>query len=129
MRSLPQLDPTKPAEAKEGVVTFVRSLSGALDDVKKAMQDAGAPPVEDAEETYEETMADLGASMEGLTEVADQLEETEVKDQEAFESAMAAAKEKMAEVGVNTGPIKQLRDNPALEAAFGEAETCQQISA
>ncbi|SNR33090.1 hypothetical protein SAMN06265360_102192 [Haloechinothrix alba] len=124
---MPEIDPTHPESAREGFLDFLGSLDtefGSLDDT---LRDVGPPPVDGGEDTYDAAMETLQESREAVQEAMVSLEEAEVTDEESFQAAVVEAGAKMEELGSRDGPSGDLRENPALEAAFQEASECRNV--
>ncbi|MFJ8814319.1 hypothetical protein [Amycolatopsis thermoflava] len=128
LSQLPGVDASDVAKAREGLVTYLASLSQALTDLGDGITREGPPPVTDGQATVQRAMETLNTTKASVDEARTALASAPVSDQATFEQAVRGASDAFAKLGNTTeGPTKDLTDNPELAKAFQKAPTCQAL--
>ncbi|SDD92776.1 hypothetical protein [Actinokineospora iranica] len=125
----PAFDPTDPAKTKEGLLTLFGTLSEGLTQVGDTITGAGAPPVANGSAVVDKALANIDGAKTSLDSVIKKVEAAPTNDPAAFQAALT-------ELGASTdvfekyseGPMKDLRENPEINDAFGKAPTCRKVA-
>ncbi|MBA0125505.1 hypothetical protein H0B56_08125 [Haloechinothrix sp. YIM 98757] len=124
---VPEIDPAHPESARDGFVSFLESIDAEFDALAETMEEVGAPPVTDGQDTFDAAMGTLESSQAAVRDAIASLVAAEVTDQESFEAAVSEAGETLEELDTKEGPTGDLRDNQALDTAFEEASECRNL--
>ncbi|UQS25763.1 hypothetical protein L1857_24615 [Amycolatopsis thermalba] len=128
LSQLPGVDASDAGKAREGLVTYLASLSQALTDLGHGITREGPPPVTDGQATVDRAMDTLNATKSSVDAARAALESAPITDQASFEQAVRGAGDAFAHLGTATeGPTKDLTNNPELAKAFEKAPTCQAL--
>lgn len=122
---LPRVSPGGPEKAKQGFVKHLKTLSGALDGVRDAIKEAGAPPVADAKAVYSQTVRRLGKAVKSISAVTTTLADTDATDQKALRAAMSDVEKAVAKAGSARDLVKKLRANDQLDKVMSDAAACR----
>ncbi|HVK21714.1 MAG TPA: hypothetical protein VM677_10185 [Actinokineospora sp.] len=127
LSQLPAVDPSNPQAAKDSLVVYLGSLSDALGNVTDGLKTAGAPPVTDGQATLDKAMATLTTTRSTVDTAKSKLQAAPVTDSATFQAAISEISKVMSSMTDNEGPAKDLKSNPELAVAFGNAATCQKV--
>jgi hypothetical protein len=128
LTQIPSIDPTNPAAAKDSLLGYLGSVSGALDTLSKDIKAAGAPPVKDGQTTLDKAMATLTTTKAALDGARTKLQAAVITDPASYQVAMGELSTIMGSVANIEGPAKDFKDQPELKEAFGKAPTCLKIN-
>ncbi|MBM7773531.1 hypothetical protein JOD54_003735 [Actinokineospora baliensis] len=127
LSQLPAVDPGDPVRAKEGLLTFLTSLSESLTAVGDGITNAGAPPVADGGAAVEKALAGLEGARTSVDSARSKLAGVSVADPVAFQMAVAELADGLSGLADNRGPLRDLRENPGIEDAYREAGSCRAL--
>ncbi|GAB3575482.1 hypothetical protein GCM10027445_38020 [Amycolatopsis endophytica] len=128
LSQVPGVDASDVTRAREGLVTYLASLSQALTDLGNGITREGPPPVTDGQATVDRAMNTLNSTKASVDEARTALASAPVTDQATFEQAVRGASDAFAKLGNSTeGPTKDLTNNPELAKAFAKAPSCQSL--
>ncbi|WP_410659340.1 hypothetical protein [Amycolatopsis sp. lyj-112] len=123
----PAFDPANPQGTKTAMVSFLNSLSSALDDMAGGIRNAGAPPVPEGQSAVDKATTTLGETKTKIADTLTKMRDAKVTDQASLQKVVAEADTTMSGLSEPEGPIKHLRANPELNLAFAESSTCKQV--
>ncbi len=124
----PNIDPSNPQAAKDGLVSYLDTMVGALDRMIDGMQDAGAPPVPDGQVAVDRAVGTLEEAKGSIEAAKDELEGADVSDPAAFQAAFTKVGEDLQKLSDLDNPMAGLRGNEELHKAFQEAESCKELA-
>lgn len=124
----PDIDPSNPQAAKDGLVTYLDTLIAALDRMISGVRDAGAPPVPDGQVAADRAVGTLEEAKDSVESARDDLAAADVSDPAAFRAAFTKVGEDLQKLSDLDNPMEGLRGNEELDAAFEEAPSCKQLS-
>ncbi|GAA4415024.1 hypothetical protein GCM10023148_11070 [Actinokineospora soli] len=124
----PDIDPSNPQAAKEGLVTYLDTLISAIDRMIGGMRDAGAPPVPDGQIAADRAVGTLEEAKGSVSAARDELAAADVSDPAAFQAAFTKVGEDLQKLSELENPMEGLRGNEELDAAFEQAESCKKLS-
>lgn len=124
----PKVDLRDPEKTKKGYVEHLRTLSGALGDVRADIKKAGAPPVQDGTAVLAKTLKKLTTGIKAIDSAAAKLAKTDAKDQPALRAALAQMTSAAKKTGSSGDLIKFLGGgNEDLRTALAAAPACAQF--
>lgn len=123
----PQVDPSDPAKAKEGLLTYLSNFTTALDSIVRGVKDAGTPPVADGAQVVDRVTKALGDARKGVEDARANLEKATITDLASFQEAYSKVGEDMSRVSDLEDPTKDLKANKELNEAFDKAPTCKKL--
>jgi hypothetical protein len=123
----PDIDPSNPQAAKDGLVTYLGQLETSLDGMASAVEDAGTPPVDGGEEAATSFLDQIGTAKEAVTSAKTKMEAAPVDDPAAFQTAATGAMQDLQALSEMEDPTSSFSDNPELKAAYDEAESCKAL--
>ena len=124
----PDIDPSNPQAAKEGLVTYLDTLISAIDRMIGGVRDAGAPPVQDGQVAADRAVSTLEQAKTSVTAARDELAAADVSDPAAFQAAFTKVGEDLQKLSELENPMKGLRGNEELDKAFEQAPACKKLS-
>ncbi|SFB64433.1 hypothetical protein SAMN05216266_14317 [Amycolatopsis marina] len=125
LSELPAFNPEQPDATRDGLVTYLESMSAALSDVADTITAAGTPPVEGGGATVEQAMETISTEREALESAKTTLTKAEITDEASFQQAISEVRTAFDELSSADGPLKDLKTNPELNEAIGRASACQ----
>ncbi|MEV6908831.1 hypothetical protein [Amycolatopsis sp. NPDC051071] len=123
----PAFDAANPQGTKTAMVSFLNSLTAALDDMAGGIRNAGVPPVPDGQSAVDKATSTLGDTKSKVSATLAKMQDAKVSDQASLQKVIADADSTMSGLSEPEGPIKPLRANPELNLAFAESQTCRQV--
>ncbi|SFB64806.1 hypothetical protein SAMN05216266_1484 [Amycolatopsis marina] len=127
LSTLPALDSAEPRRLKQGMITYLDTLSEAFGDLVARIEATGPPPVANGEALLSRTTTTLRDTKESIETARGTANEASTEDPAAFQATMTAVGEDMGELHRMEDPTGDLKADPALGKAFAEAATCKQI--
>ncbi|MGX7825736.1 hypothetical protein ACTG9Q_11650 [Actinokineospora sp. 24-640] len=124
----PNIDPSNPEKARDGLVTYLDTLAGALDRMIGGVRDAGAPPVAEGQVAADRTISTLEEAKGAVESAKTRLAAADVSDPAAFQAAFVKVGEDLQKLSELEDPTAGLRGNAELDAAFREAESCKTLA-
>lgn len=124
----PDIDPSNPQAAKDGLVTYLDTLVSALDRMIGGIEDAGAPPVPDGQVAADRAVGTLEEAKGSVEAAREELAKADVSDPAAFQAAFTKVGEDLQKLSDLDNPMEGLRGNEELDAAFEQAPSCKQLS-
>jgi hypothetical protein len=125
----PNIDPTNPAKTKDGYVEFLSRLSKAVGVFADGIKNAGTPPVANGQTAADTAVATLVDGKKSIDAAISKAKATPVTDPASLAKLQTALDADLAKSGDAKNPVNDLKANPALEAAFAKAPTCQKLDA
>lgn len=122
----PEIDQSNPQAAKDSLVEFLGKIETSLDGMASAVQDAGAPPVDNGEAAVDQFVDQVGTAKEAVTGAKTKVEGASVEDPAAFQTAVMSAVEDLQKLS-DLDPTGDFSENPELDKAFKEAAACKEI--
>jgi hypothetical protein len=129
LSELPALDPEQPAGTRDGLVAYLESMSAALTDVADTISGAGIPPVAGGDAAVEKAMETISAEKSALESAKTTLTKAEITDEASFQQAIGQVRTAFDELSSADGPLVDLKKNPELNEAIGQAAACQGLAA
>jgi hypothetical protein len=83
--------------------------------------------VTDGQATLDKAMATLTTTRSTVDTAKSKLQAAPVTDSATFQAAISEISKVMSSMTDNEGPAKDLKSNPELAVAFGNAATCQKV--
>ncbi|WP_436493321.1 hypothetical protein [Actinokineospora sp. HUAS TT18] len=123
----PNIDPTDPAKARDGMVTYLDTIVKALDRMVGGIKSAGAPPVADGETAAKRVVDTLEEAKATVTTAKDNLAKVDVTDPAAFQAGFTQVGQDLQKLSDMEDPTKGLRGNRELNEAFEKAESCKAL--
>ncbi|GLZ42354.1 hypothetical protein [Actinokineospora sp. NBRC 105648] len=127
LSALPPIDPGKPAEARDGLLAFLGTLSEALTSVNDGITGAGAPPVANGGPAVDKALAGIDGAKTSLDSAKSKLAAIPVTDPVAFQAAITELGPSLGALTDSDGPLKDLRENPEINDAYAKAPTCRKL--
>ncbi|MFL6141875.1 MAG: hypothetical protein ACJ72N_08415 [Labedaea sp.] len=121
----PDIDTSDPAKAKQGLVTYLGTVSSSLDHMVKGIKDAGPPPVKDGQQAVDRATGALQDAKKSLDQAKSTLEGAKSSDPAALQDAFTKFGEDMSKLG---DPFQDLDANQELKAASDKAPSCKRLS-
>ncbi|MFC5286772.1 hypothetical protein ACFPM7_06890 [Actinokineospora guangxiensis] len=124
----PNIDPSNPQAAKDGLVTYLGDMVDSLDRMIDGMEDAGAPPVPDGQVAVDRATGTLEEAKGSVESAKAELEKADVNDPAAFQAAFTKVGEDLQKLSDLDNPMAGLRGNKELNDAFQQAESCKKLA-
>jgi hypothetical protein len=125
----PEFDLTAPAATRQAYLSYLTEAQTAADRALEAVSTAGPAPVDDGGQVTEEVRTDLTELRDDLLDARTQLEQANPTDPSAIGRSVLAAGNLVGALGNRTQTLSALDGNPRLDAAFEQAQSCQQLRA
>jgi len=106
-------------------VTYLGTVSGSVDNMIKAIKDAGPPPVKDGQQAVDKATAALEDAKKSLDQVKTTLDNANSSDPAALQDAFTKFGDDMSKLG---DPFDDLDANKELKAAGEKAPSCKKLS-
>jgi hypothetical protein len=129
LASPPGFDLTAPAATRDAYLAYLTQAQAATDQALDGIAAAGPAPVDDGEQVAEEVRSDVTELRDDLADARTQLEQAIADNPAAIGSAAVAAGNIVGAVANNAQALSALDGNPRLDAAFEQAQSCQQLRA
>lgn len=123
----PAVNSPDPRVARDAMVTFLTSVSAALDDMAGGIRNAGLPPVPGGQATVDKATDTLTQTKNEVDATQVKMKQASVTDQATLQKAIGDADSTMKQLSDPEGPIKDLKANPGLTLAFSQSATCQRV--
>ncbi|TDV56045.1 hypothetical protein [Actinophytocola oryzae] len=122
----PDVDPNNLQVTKDSMVEYLGKVETALDSMASAVDDAGAPPVKNGEETATGFQDQLGTAKQTVASAKAKAAAAPVDDPAAFQEAFTTLGQELSALG-EVDPTVSFGANPELKAAYEQAKSCQEI--
>ncbi|WP_018683872.1 hypothetical protein [Actinokineospora enzanensis] len=122
----PNIDPSNPAVAKQGLVDYFGTMATAMDKMITGIKDAGAPPVPDGAKLAEQTTQGLQKFKTASENAKAAMAKASVTDPAAFQQVFTQIAEEMQNAEMED-PTSVLRGDTELDKAFKAAPTCKML--
>ncbi|CRK61085.1 hypothetical protein [Alloactinosynnema sp. L-07] len=124
---VPNIDPTDPVKARDGMVAYLDDLVKALERMVSGIQSAGSPPVADGETAAKRVVDTLEEAKATVSTAKDNLAKVDVTDPAAFQAGFTQVGTDLQKLGEMEDPTKGLRGNRELNEAFEKAASCKAL--
>jgi hypothetical protein len=123
----PAFDVTAPAATRDGYLEYLGNARAATDTALQQVTAAGSAPVDGGEQVAKEVRDQLTELRDDLTDARNQIEQADPNDATAVGRFAVAAANVVGAVGNTAQALSALDGNPQLDAAFEQAQSCQQL--
>jgi hypothetical protein len=125
----PEFDITVPAATRDAFAAYLTQAQTATDQALQDVTEAGAAPVNGGEEIAENVRSDITELRDDLDEARGQLEQTDPNDPVAIGRSVVAAGNVVGAIANNAQALAAIDGDPRLDAAYAQAESCEQLRA
>ncbi|MDQ3764187.1 MAG: hypothetical protein M3460_22175 [Actinomycetota bacterium] len=125
----PAFDLTAPAATRQAYSTYLAEAQAAAERALESVSAAGSPPVEGGEQIANEVRSDIAELRDDLADARTQVDQADPNNAVAFGRAVVAASNVLGALANNAQALGALDGNPRLDAAFEQAQSCQQLRA
>ena len=129
LADLPEFDLSAPAATRQAYLTYLTDAQAAVDRALDGVSAAGAAPVDDGAQVAEEVRNELTELRDDLGDARTQLEQADPTDPSAIGRSAVVAGNLVGALGNQAQSLGALDGNPRLDAAFEQAQSCQQLRA
>lgn len=116
-----------PAAAKQAYLGYIDRALGAAEQAARQVDEAGAAPVPGGDELTQDVQSRLTDLRQDLMQAKAQVEGADPADPVAFGGAAAAAGNILGSMGHSAQAVATISGDPQLNAAFDQAEPCNQL--
>ncbi|POM25844.1 hypothetical protein BTM25_02270 [Actinomadura rubteroloni] len=127
--AMPGLDAKNAKEAKDSMLTFMKTMKTRLATQQRNLETAGTPPVASAKPAYNTALANLAKIQTQLTSAIGTLDKAKVTDQKSLTKALSPYTQQLAQFSGYQGPVKDLSTNADLNTAFKDSPQCSGLTA
>ncbi|HEY4419566.1 MAG TPA: hypothetical protein VGN22_08610 [Pseudonocardia sp.] len=116
-----------PAAAKQAYLAYIDRALGEAEQAARQVDEAGAAPVQGGDELTRDVQSRLTDLRQDLMQAKAQVEAADPADPVAFGRAAAAAGNILGSMGHSAQAVAAVSGDPQLNAAFDQAEPCNQL--
>ncbi|KPC82032.1 MULTISPECIES: hypothetical protein [Streptomyces] len=122
-------DQSKPADVQKTDSAAFQQISQAYKELGKAVQSAGAPPVDGGETTQKEAVKELNAASVSYADLKTKVDEFDTKDQAKFADSLNGLADELTKISNNGDQALNKLQSGEVGSAMAKQKGCQKPTA
>ncbi|WP_030342297.1 hypothetical protein [Streptomyces californicus] len=118
-------DHNPPAEVQRTDSVAFQQMSDAYKALGKAVDEVGAPPVDDGEKTQQAAMKELNASSKEYAELKTKVEAVDTKDQHKFSDGLKTIAQELGRISAGSNEAMEKLESGKVGTAMSKQKGCQ----